>query len=317
MLDLESRAGRSLPGIRVFDLWDQPFPSSDDLWLRDNGHTLFFSVRAKRMNGSVVLRRDIANAAPGSTLYQEIVGWATKGKSFGEHMYFTFNHEPEASASDANGTPQEFIAAWRKVIDVFRQQNVTNATYVFITTGFAYRVTDGRRADLWYPGDAYVDAIGEDDYNWSDCRPGVDTPWRSLEYIADPLRVWAQGHPGKELMVGEPRGSCGREPEGELDHRRAGVVQATRLGAVHRDAVLPPVLEADVQLLVGLEHELDERLVGHGERSVLRALRSGRHRGAFASRHAGRGKRFTAHDRSDVDGRNRRSRIDPDVPCVP
>jgi beta-mannanase len=70
---------------------------------------------------------------------------------------------------------------------VFRQQNVTNATYVFITTGFANRVTDGRQADLWYPGDAYVDAIGVDNYNWSNCRPGIKTPWRSMEYIADPL----------------------------------------------------------------------------------------------------------------------------------
>ena len=203
VLDLEARAGRQLPGVRIFDLWDQPFPSSYDLWLRDSGHTLFFSVRAKRTNGAVVLWRDIAQATPGSPLYQEIVGWATKVKSFGAHMYFTFNHEPEATASDANGTADEFIAAWRKVIDVFRQENVTNASYVFITTGYAYRVTDGRRADLWYPGDAYVDAIGEDDYNWSDCRPGINTPWRSLEYIADPLRVWAEDHPGKELMITE------------------------------------------------------------------------------------------------------------------
>ena len=203
VLDLEAQAGRTLPGVRVFDLWDQAFPSSDDLWLRDTGHTLFFSVRAKRTNGAVVLWRDIAAAAPGSPLYQEIVGWATKIKGFGAPMYFAFNHEPEATASDANGTAAEFIAAWRKVIGVFREQNVTNATYVFITTGYAYRVTDERRADLWYPGDAYVDAIGEDDYNWSDCRPGVSTPWRSLQYIADPLRVWAEDHPGKELMITE------------------------------------------------------------------------------------------------------------------
>ena len=203
VLDLEARAGRTLPGIRVFDLWDQAFPSNSDLWLRDTGHTLFLSVRAKRTNGAVVLWRDIAAAPPGSALYQEIVGWANDVKSFGAHMYFTFNHEPEASASDANGTAAEFIAAWRKVVDVFRQQNVTNATYVFITTGYAYRVTDERRADLWFPGDAYVDAIGEDDYNWSNCRPGVSTPWRSLEYIADPLRIWAEDHPGKELMITE------------------------------------------------------------------------------------------------------------------
>ena len=208
----------------MFDLWDQPFPSSDDLWLRDTGHTLFFSVRAKRTNGTVVLWRDIAAATPGSPLYQEIVAWATKVKSFGAHMYFTFNHEPEATASDANGTAAEFISAWRKVIGVFRQQNVTNATYVFITTGYAYRVTDERRADLWYPGDAYVDAIGEDDYNWSNCRPGVSTPWRSLEYIADPLRIWAEDHPGKELMITE----WASHEDPEVANRKANWITAAQ-----------------------------------------------------------------------------------------
>lgn len=66
------------------------------------------------MNGSVVLWRYIAAGSPGSNLYQEIVGWATEVKSFGEPLYFTVNHEPEASASGANGTPEQFIAAWRR-----------------------------------------------------------------------------------------------------------------------------------------------------------------------------------------------------------
>ena len=203
VLDLEGRAGRTLPGIRVFDLWDSAFPGTYETWLRDTGHTVFLSVKSSRLSGGVILWRDIANSQPGSALYQQIVGWANKLKAFGAHLYFTFNHEPEAAASDSMGTPAEFIAAWRKVIGVLRQENVTNATYVFITTGYAYRVTDGRRADLWYPGDAWVDAIGEDDYNWSNCRPGVNTPWRSLEFIADPLRTWAEDHPGKELMITE------------------------------------------------------------------------------------------------------------------
>jgi hypothetical protein len=202
-MSLEARAGRQLPGIRDFDLWDSPFPDAYETWLRDTGHTVFLSVKARRLNGGVVLWRDIANAQPGSALYQQIIGWANKLKSFGAPLYFTFSHEPEAAASDANGTPAEFIAAWRKVIGVLRQENVTNATYVFITTGFAYRVNDGRRIALWYPGDEWVDAIGEDDYNWADCRTDVDTTWHTLEYIADPLRVWAQAHPGKELMITE------------------------------------------------------------------------------------------------------------------
>ncbi len=190
VLALESQLGRPLAGVRVFDVWDEPFPSSYDIWLRDTGHAEFLSVRAKRANGSVILWRSIANAQPGSTIHNEIVGWADSLKAYGAPLYFTFNHEPEAAASDANGTATDFIDAWRKVISVFRDQGVTNATYVFVMTSYAFWVTDGRAADLWYPGDAYVDAVGEDAYNWYNCRPGVNNPWRTLEWIAAHLRDW-------------------------------------------------------------------------------------------------------------------------------
>ena len=172
VLALETQIGRPLAGVRVFDLWNTPFPDAYTTWLRDTGHTVFLSVKAKRVNGSTVLWRDIANAQPGSTLYNQIVGWATSVKAFGAPMYFIFNHEPEAGASDSNGSAQEFIAAWRQVITIFRDQGVTNAKYVWTMTDYAFWRTDGGRADLWYPGDAYVDAIASDSYNWSNCRPG-------------------------------------------------------------------------------------------------------------------------------------------------
>jgi Glycosyl hydrolase family 26 len=201
--NLEALLGRPLAGVRVYDLWDQAFPSSYDLWLRNTGHAEFLSVKAKRLNGTILLWRDIADAAPGSALYNQIVGWANAVKSYGAHIYFTFNHEPEAAASDKNGTPQDFIDAWRKVITVFRAQGVTNATYVFIMTSYAFSVNDGRNVNLWYPGDAYVDAIGSDAYNWYNCRTGVNNPWRSLATIATPQRDWGALHPDKPLMLTE------------------------------------------------------------------------------------------------------------------
>jgi hypothetical protein len=148
-----------------------------------------------RVNGQVVLWRDIANAQPGSALYNQIVGWAAKIKAFGAPMGFIFNHEPEAAASDSMGTAQEFISAWQKVITVFREQGVTNAKYVWTMTDYAFWRTDGGRADLWYPGDAYVDAIASDSYNWFNCRPGINTAWHTLEWIAAHMRDFGLAHP--------------------------------------------------------------------------------------------------------------------------
>jgi hypothetical protein len=154
VLALESQIGRQLDTVRVYDYWDSPFPTSFETWLRDTGHTVVLSVRAFRLNGTVVPWRAIADAQPGSQLYSEMVAWAVRVKGFNAHILFIFHHEPESVRNDPNGGAEDFIAAWRKVITVFRQQGVTNTEYVWTATDYAFWRTDGRKADLWYPGDA-------------------------------------------------------------------------------------------------------------------------------------------------------------------
>jgi hypothetical protein len=203
VLALEAQIGRPLAGVRVFVNWDSPFPDAYTTWLRDTGHTVFLSVKSRRVNGQVVLWRDIVNAQPGSSLYNQIVGWATKIKAFGAPMGFIFNHEPEAAASDSMGTAQEFINAWRRVITILREQGVTNAQYIWTMTDYAFWRTDGARAELWYPGDDYVDAIASDSYNWYNCRPGINTAWHTLEWIATYMRDFGAAHPDEQLMLME------------------------------------------------------------------------------------------------------------------
>jgi hypothetical protein len=197
----ESQIGRPLAVARVYDLWDTPFPDSYDNWLRNSDHILALSVKARRMNGNRVMWSDIAAAQPGSALYNDMVSWASRIKAFGGPVWFSFNHEPEAATNDGNGNATQFIAAWRRFVTVMRSQGLTNVKYVWSATDYAFWRTDGRRAELWYPGDAYVDAIAADAYNWSTCRPGVNTPWWSLEQIVDPLRRFGQVHPDEELML--------------------------------------------------------------------------------------------------------------------
>ncbi len=130
--------GRPLGHVRVFDLWNTPFPDSYTTWLRDSGHTVVLSVRPKRTNGTQIQWSDIANAAPGTALYNEIVGWANAVKGFGAPLYFTFHHEPEAEVNLVNGTAPEFIAAWRKIVGIFGEQGVSNARFLWIMTDYSF-----------------------------------------------------------------------------------------------------------------------------------------------------------------------------------
>jgi Glycosyl hydrolase family 26 len=199
---LEGKIGRRLAAIRVYYNWDSPFPDTDVTWFRNNGYALLLSVKSERRNHTFVQWRDIANAQPGSALHNDIVTWANRIKSLGTHVYFTFNHEPETSLNSSGQGP-DFIAAWRKVVTVFRGQGVTNADYLWIMTAFSFKARDRRRAVDWYPGEAYIDYMGADAYNWYNCRPGTSNPWNSLEQLLNPMRLFAQGKTIKGLMVPE------------------------------------------------------------------------------------------------------------------
>jgi hypothetical protein len=116
---LEGKIGRRLATVRVYYNWDSPFPDTDVNWFNANGYTMLLSVKSERRSHTFVQWRDIASAQPGSTIYNDIVRWAGRVKALGNHVYFTFNHEPETSLN-SSGTGADFIAAWRKVVTIFR-----------------------------------------------------------------------------------------------------------------------------------------------------------------------------------------------------
>ena len=200
---LENAIGRPLAVVRVFYRWDSALDEQPVRWLVDTGRTVFMSVKARRLDGTSVSWREIADAQPGSPLYQDMVRWADAVKTLGPLVYFTFNHEPELKISAGSGTNVEFIDAWRKVVTVFREQGVSNARHTWVLSSGSFAATDARAADLWYPGDEWVDVIGVDAYNWYTCRKNTSTPWRSLSTIIEPFRAFGATHATEGLAIGE------------------------------------------------------------------------------------------------------------------
>jgi hypothetical protein len=200
---MEAAMGRRLAIIRMYADWNTPWPDSTSIWASEGGRRVMLSVKSRLDNGGYVRYRDIAAAQPGSPLYTDILRWANAVKAFRAPVFFTFNHEPEVQVSDGSGTAAEFVAAWRKIITVFRAHRVHNADYLFIATADGFKRTDARRATPYYPGDGYVDDIGADGYNWYTCRPGINNTWRSLADIIYSFRLFGAQHPTKGLYLPE------------------------------------------------------------------------------------------------------------------
>jgi hypothetical protein len=204
---LEKSIGRGLSAVRIYDNWDSVFPDSYANWLRSTGHTVFLSVKPRRANGSTVSWASIAKARPGDPVYADIVRWAKNVQSFGAHLYFAFNHEPDIHSSAVFGTPSDFIAAWDNLVSIFRGSGVKNAEYAWTVaeSNFFVAPSDSRYAPKFYPGDAYVDDIAVDAYNMYCLRLDgkYQQPWRSLQDILAPLMQFAQLHPQSGLILAE------------------------------------------------------------------------------------------------------------------
>ncbi|MFI0351471.1 glycoside hydrolase family 26 protein [Actinomadura sp. 9N407] len=192
----EQESGRRLSSLRIFRRWGEDLV---DPYVRSaaDRHVLFLSVKARLADGRSLSWADLAASRPGSALDREVRRQAGQLKQLDGVVYFTFNHEPDNKASSGMGTPEEYAAAWRRVVSVFRDEGADNVRFVWTLTDQTFAQ---KQPERYYPGDAYVDHIGVDAYNWHQCR-GRSEGWRSLAELIEPHRQFGLRHPGKGLMI--------------------------------------------------------------------------------------------------------------------
>jgi hypothetical protein len=94
--------------------------------------------------------------------------WAKQVKAYGKPVVLRFAHEMNGNwypwSEQTNGnTAGDYVAAWRQVRSVFSRQGVTNVTWSW-SPNVPY--TGSTSLSSLYPGDAYVDEVALDGYNW-------------------------------------------------------------------------------------------------------------------------------------------------------
>jgi chitodextrinase len=100
-------------------------------------------------------------------------------------------------------TKADYVAAWRRVVDIFRQEQADNVAWVWNVNTFPPAPNAwGIDSDLagYYPGDTYVDWTGADHYDYGD--PATTTnPLTPASYLDAPYAFAAQH--GKPFFVAE------------------------------------------------------------------------------------------------------------------
>ena len=128
-----------------------------------------------------------------------IRSYATNVKNFGKRIIL----RPFAEMNGDwymlfSSQPMNFVAAWKRIVDIFRQISVPNAEFFWCpnATGGGYYGLEN-----YYPGDGYVDWVGLDGYNWAAAH---NTAWQYWgEIFTGDLDRLSTLAPSKRQLIGE------------------------------------------------------------------------------------------------------------------
>jgi hypothetical protein len=187
----ESVIGRKLAIVHDYVDWTENFPSANEKLAAAGNRIIFVDWSALNFatGKADTSWEGIANGSQDPIIDAE----AAVLKSFGQKIMVTFQAEPEQSVYASYGTAAEYVAAWQHIAARFAAEKVTNVVWVWDVEGDVY--DHGSTYQDWYPGDADVDWIMWDPYNWFGCN-GDSDPWQTFADIVTPMYNWLTTHSG-------------------------------------------------------------------------------------------------------------------------
>jgi beta-mannanase len=107
---------------------------------------------------------------------------AREAAAYGRPFFLRFAEEMNGGWSSwgatAGSSPATYVAMWRHVVSIFRAADATNVRWVWSPN--VYGANGVAAFGPYYPGDAWVDDVGLDGYNWGGVK---DSPWLSFGQV--------------------------------------------------------------------------------------------------------------------------------------
>ncbi|WP_175439034.1 glycoside hydrolase family 26 protein [Streptomyces vilmorinianum] len=125
---------------------------------------------------------------------------ARRIKAYGKRVFFSFDQETDFRIREGAGTPEEYVAAYRHLRERFERLGVRNVVWVWTVSGY---LGNAAQMKALYPGDAYVDWIGMDQYNYYLCHKSPT--WLDFEASQRPSYEWLRANVSatKPVMLSE------------------------------------------------------------------------------------------------------------------
>ncbi|MBA3413919.1 MAG: hypothetical protein H0U10_01670, partial [Chloroflexia bacterium] len=131
--------------------------------------------------------------------------WADGLATFERPVYLRFGHEMNGTwypwcVGQNRNTAEDYVQAWKHLRDVFVEKKADNVRWVW-SPNVSYNGS-APLDNVLYPGDAFVDWIGIDGYNWG--TQTDDHRWQSFAKVFGPTLAEIDAiAPAKPVMIAE------------------------------------------------------------------------------------------------------------------
>ncbi len=127
---------------------------------------------------------------------------ADLAKTLPFEVMIRFGHEMNGDWYGWGSQPAAYVAAWRHIVSVFRRQGTSNVKWVW-----SPNVDQGSYPFArYFPGDAWVDYVALDGYNWGTSGTGVDR-WQTLSQVFSSSYETLTQMSAKPVMIAETSSS--------------------------------------------------------------------------------------------------------------
>lgn len=153
--EFAERIGQQPSLVLYYSAWYTPFQVQFADTAYSHGSTLLVQIQPNNVS--------LEKIAAGK--YDRYLStYAAAVRAFGHPVVLSFAHEMNGTWYDwgaGHVAPSVFVAAWRHVVDVFRQAGADNVTWMWTVNSLTVA---HRSLDPWWPGAAWVDWVGIDGY---------------------------------------------------------------------------------------------------------------------------------------------------------
>lgn len=139
----------------------------------------------------------------------DIRSFAQGAKAFGHPFLFRLNNEMNSDWVNYSGVaalsdPEIFVENWRRIYDIFKEEGVDNAIWIFNPNAEDCPPCNWNSFDAYYPGDAYVQMIGMTGYNTGTYYAASLEKWRTFDEIyQDPYKRYMEFYKDFPFIITE------------------------------------------------------------------------------------------------------------------